>query len=144
MQLIGERNMPKFCLKFLDMFINRANPGKKGNNIMGAKTFHNQTNLDLSVQLEVRKGDKPGNTLCYKNYSLASGDSRYCEYSDSRNPYLDGILINGVNDDEMIASQQFVFHRGGPGSLDAKFNTHNTVTITMSANKDFDLSFSNS
>jgi hypothetical protein len=107
---------------------------------MGTKVFINKTGRDLSIQLEVRKGDRPGRTLKYQSFSLTSGQSQRITYSGPDNPYLDGISVNTVADGSLIAEQQFVFNRGS--ELDNQFNTHDTVIFGWQ-NDSIVLSFAN-
>jgi hypothetical protein len=97
---------------------------------MGAKTFVNKTNSSLTVQMFVRKGDNPANLLEVRSLVLSAGQSQNYTYSDSSNPYLNGVgvWVNGGKD--AISELQYVVTRGSP--VDDLFNTKSTVTISMS------------
>ena len=106
----------------------------------GKKKFINSTPMAISVQLWVRKGGDPGSTKSIKNFSLNPHHGCMESYGDDANPFLDGISINGVDQGETIAEQQFVFQRGN--ALDNGFNTNDTVTVRM-IEQNFVLEFSN-
>lgn len=96
---------------------------------MAGKTFINNTNYDLSVQLTVRKGANSGSEAGIVNFSLRHGNSSYVPYGDSDDPYLDGIAVNAVGGGNIIASQEFVITRGS--TIDNDFNTNNCVNFGM-------------
>ena len=96
---------------------------------MGAKTFKNQTNSQLSLQLFVRKGDDPASLLNVQSLMLAPGQSQNYNYSDNANPYLNGmgVVTNGGADG--ISAFQYVIQRGSP--VDNLYNQNSVVTISM-------------
>jgi hypothetical protein len=107
---------------------------------MGQKMFINNTTNNISVQLQVRRGDTPGHKKYDKDFSMSQGQHEMVSYSESSDPYLDGICVNTIDNGEIIATQQFVISRGSP--LDDDFNTNDTVTFTM-AKENIILAFSN-
>jgi hypothetical protein len=108
---------------------------------MGAKTFRNATQYDLSIMLTVRRGDQPGNEEGTKSFSLSKGQRQFVEYSSGANPYLDGIAVNAVEYGNIVASQEFVITRGS--QVDNEFNTNKCIDISMNETN-ITLSFHNS
>ncbi|MGE0321901.1 MAG: hypothetical protein AB7K71_07915 [Polyangiaceae bacterium] len=96
---------------------------------MGTKLFCNNTGKDLSVELEVRRGDSPSETLDMKSFSLSRGQSMSYTYSTPQNPYLNGMSVNAADGSSVIAEQQFIFKRGS--ELDNEFNMNDTVTFGL-------------
>lgn len=107
---------------------------------MGQKMFINKMGLAISVQLQVRMGDTPGHLKSVKDFSMSKDQSEMVIYSESSDPYLDGICVNAIDDGEIVATQQFVISRGSP--LDDDFNTNDTITFTKEM-ENINLSFSN-
>ncbi len=107
---------------------------------MGTKLFRNNTGKDLSVELEVRKGDSPSETLDMKSFSLSRGQSLNYTYSSDQNPFLNGMSVNAADGSSVIAEQQFIFKRGS--ELDNEFNMNNTVTFGLIA-QSITVAFSN-
>ncbi len=107
---------------------------------MGKKMFINNTGHDLSVQLQVRRGDTPGHLKGFKDFYMSKGQREMVEYSGPDNPYLDGISVNAIDSGEIVAEQQFVINRGS--SLDNDFNTNDTVTFNWET-ENITLAFSN-
>lgn len=108
---------------------------------MPGKTFRNQTSYDLSITLTPRAGDNPGNDLAPVSFSVRSGGSQYQAYGDDRNPYLDGIALNGAGNGGFIAAQEFAISRGS--AIDDGLNKNDHVNISQSGTA-FTLGFSNS
>jgi hypothetical protein len=97
---------------------------------MGAKTFRNQTNSSLTLTLFVRKGDNPANLLNVQSLTLGAGQAQSYTYSDSSNPYLNGMGATTTGGQDAISSYQYVIQRGS--AVDNLYNQNNTVTVSMS------------
>ncbi len=100
----------------------------------GRKKLINNTGKDLKVILVIRKGDHPDDTAGTLNVDLSAGtenesgeaqNSRWVEYGDDVNIYLNGIevelFINGIS----INQRRIVLERGI--GLDNDLNTNDTI-----------------
>lgn len=67
--------------------------------------------MNLSIDLTVRRGSNPDDTRKTVSVSLGTGDSEMVTYGNDENPYLDGMAINGVENGEIVATQDFTFER---------------------------------
>lgn len=94
---------------------------------MGAKTFINKTNAPVTLQLFVRQGDNPANLLNVQSLVVQAGQSVPYNYSDSANPYLNGLgaVLNASGN--LVQSFQYVTTRGS--AVDNLLNTNSIVTI---------------
>lgn len=97
---------------------------------MGAKTFRNQTNSSLTLQLFVRKGDNPASLLNIQSLVLGAGQSQAYTYSDSNNPFLNGMGVTTNGGSDAISAFQYVIQRGS--AVDNLYNQNSVVTISMS------------
>lgn len=97
---------------------------------MGAKTFSNKTSSSLILQLFVRKGDNPANLLNVQSLTLAAGQSQNYTYSDSSNPFLNGMGVATNGGSDAISSFQYVIQRGS--AVDNLYNQNSKITISMS------------
>lgn len=112
----------------------------KKEDIMGQKMFINNTEYNFSVELRVRSGDTPGHVKDVKNFSMSKGQRIMFKYSESSDPYLDGICVKTTDNGGIISTQHIVTVRGS--LIDNDFNTRDTVTFTME-NENIILAFSN-
>lgn len=108
---------------------------------MGVKTFINKSGYNLSVMLTVRMGEQPGHEMGVNGFALGPQGSLPVQYSDDRNPYLDGISVSAVGNGNLLTAQCSVVTRGS--GVDNALNTNNTVSVDVQ-NASLILGFSNS
>jgi hypothetical protein len=93
----------------------------------GRKLFTNRSNYQLAVTLQVRASADPGDTAGAREFALAPGESRWEEYGNEIDIYLNGLDLSAVSAGALIAQQHVVVTRGSP--LDDQLNTRNAVDI---------------
>jgi len=95
----------------------------------GKKTFHNQTNCNLSLTLYIREGDNPANNAGTQDIALSPYESKVVNYGDSHNIYLNGIVLVALLKGEVMSRQEFVVTRGS--QLDDKLNRNSIIEIVF-------------
>ncbi|MCD1257241.1 hypothetical protein B5M42_000130 [Paenibacillus athensensis] len=93
----------------------------------GRKTFHNQTNHNLSLTLYIREGENPSNSAGTQDMALSPYESKVVEYGNSRNIYLNGFVLVALLNGEIMSRQEFVVTRGS--QLDDKLNRNSIIDI---------------
>lgn len=111
----------------------------------GTKTIVNNSALELNVILRGRHGEDPqGVTLPPVSAKIAPHGSATLQYGDDHNPYLNTLEVEETSNGARIHQAFSVTARGGPGTLDALFNTNSTIAIVYdAAHYGFDLSAHN-
>jgi hypothetical protein len=94
---------------------------------MGAKTFTNNTNAAVTLQLIVRQGDDPTHILNAQSLVIQAGKSQAYTYSDSSNPYLNGLGVSLNANGNLVQSFQYVTTRGS--AVDNLLNQNSMVVI---------------
>ena len=91
----------------------------------GRKLFTNQTPYELHVTLVVRRSEDPRYTAGTTEFSLTPAESRWEEYGDAVDIYLNGMKLVAMADGARITEQHVVISRGS--RLDDELNTRNGV-----------------
>lgn len=98
----------------------------------GRKLFTNTSQVGLDVSLKIRASWDPRNQAGSKDFFLDAGESRWEDYGDDINIYLNGIRLAAIAQGSMIAQQWVVVERGAP--LDDQLNTRNAVDFAYANN----------
>jgi hypothetical protein len=93
----------------------------------GIKGLSNETGVLLQLVLFVRKGTEGVAILRNDNLTLRSNERVKCTYGSASDPYLSGLRITGLFQNDMKQTTQTVMKRGSP--LDAVLNTHTVVRV---------------
>lgn len=91
----------------------------------GRKFFTNRTPYLLAVTLVVRASEDPRNQAGIKDFMLGAHESRWEEYGNNIDIYLNGIKLAATYSGQMVAQQYIVILRGSP--LDNQLNMRNAV-----------------
>ena len=98
---------------------------------MAAKTFINQTNSELFIQLFLRSGSDPANGQGVQAVHLAVGQQKQVQYGNDQNPYLDGMAAMIVGGSDPAPSIfQYVLERSS--AVDNLYNQNDIITISSS------------
>lgn len=91
----------------------------------GRKLFTNRTPYNLEVSLRVRASEDPRNNAGTVDFDMASLQSKWQEYGNNVDIYLNGINLVAVFDGQIQAQQYLVVTRGS--QLDNQLNMNNGV-----------------
>lgn len=96
----------------------------------GSKTIQNSSNVQISVILWGRNGADPsGGNLPPVTATIAPGKSVSLQYGNDQNPYLNQLSAEENSNGSDIRQLFTCLTRGGPGTLDALFNTNSTLVL---------------
>ena len=97
----------------------------------GVKTLVNNSRHTIEVTLIGRRGSDPnGGDLPPVTVKIpAGGTAPYVRYGDDRNPFLNALEVRTGDRDSCAQACLRVTQRGGPGTLDDKFNANRVFKI---------------
>lgn len=96
----------------------------------GRKLFTNNSPYGMAVTLLVRASEDPRNQAGSEEFFLESRQSRWHEYGNHIDIYLNGINLVATTNGEIVGQQRVVITRGS--ALDDALNTRNAVDFDMS------------
>ncbi|QBD76698.1 hypothetical protein EPA93_12065 [Ktedonosporobacter rubrisoli] len=101
------------------------------------KTIVNRSSQQLRVTFLVRNGDDPNTPSDRKvSVDIPAGEMQeHIRYSDERNPYLNGVIIQLQDATSSIQQALYVLQRGKAGTMDYKLNTNTIFEISYSENE---------
>ena len=95
---------------------------------MPEKTITNTTNATLQLTLFVRQGDIPYLNSDTVSVELLPGETELVSYGDASNPYLNGVIMFTIFENNLYSKVQFI--TALQTELDTLLNTNNIFTIT--------------
>ncbi len=96
----------------------------------GSKTLKNNSAVALSVVLHGRKGADPGGgSLPPVSGQIPPNGQITLQYGNDQNPYLNSMDVEEASNGSDVRQTFAATSRGGPGTLDALFNTNSTLVI---------------
>lgn len=98
---------------------------------MAGKTFKNNSSQYLNITLLIRQGADVGKPSLEQNFSLNAGESKFVEYGNATNIYLNGLVFEwkDATSQSLNTDRQEVIARGSAPTFDWVLNTHSTITI---------------
>jgi hypothetical protein len=82
--------------------------------------------LDCAVG---RRGSNPSDDGARVSASIIPYTSETLQYGDDENPYMNALSFSAAEQDMKADVSLRAIERGGPGTLDALFNTNSIVTV---------------
>jgi hypothetical protein len=95
----------------------------------GRKLFTNNSDFTMAVTLLVRKGENPRDEAGRQELALSPGESRWEDYGDSHNVYLNGLLVAAIAGGRKFCQEFLVTWRGS--WIDEQLNTCNAVLLSV-------------
>lgn len=110
---------------------------------MAGKTFKNHSTQTINVTLLIRQGDNIQKPSIEQNFSINAGESKFVEYGNSTNIYLNGLVFQWKDEStkSMSTDRQEVIATGVAPTFDWVLNTHSIININSA--KGLDISASN-
>ncbi|MTH53577.1 hypothetical protein GKZ89_09195 [Bacillus mangrovi] len=94
----------------------------------GVKTLINTTSATLQITLFGRAGSNPVNQGAATNVTLLPNQTLTVQYGDDANPFLNGISVFAIADNDLYSKVQFVLATGS--ELDNVLNTNNVLVFS--------------
>lgn len=94
----------------------------------GVKTLINTTGATLEITLFVRQGSQPSNQDGSVSVTLQPFQTLTVQYGSAQNPFLNGISVFTINNNDLFSSVQFV--TASRSELDNLLNLNNVVLIS--------------
>ncbi|KPJ90231.1 MAG: hypothetical protein AMJ53_14365 [Gammaproteobacteria bacterium SG8_11] len=91
------------------------------------KTFTNQSDVELTMTLLIRKGEDPQENYGTKIVTLTPKSTKGVEFGNDKNAYLNGIRIEASCNGSTLLLEQRVYHRDS--EFDQILNNYNNVVI---------------
>lgn len=110
---------------------------------MAGKTFNNHSDQTINVTLLIRQGDNIQKPSLEQTFSIKPGESKFVEYGNSTNIYLNGLVFQWKDQStqSMSTDRQEVIATGVAPTFDWVLNTHSVININSA--KGLDISASN-
>ncbi|KZZ84002.1 MULTISPECIES: hypothetical protein [Bacillaceae] len=94
----------------------------------GVKTLINTTTATLQITLYARAGSNPVNQGPALNVTLLPNQTLTVQYGSDANPFLNGIAVFTIANNDLYSKVQFVLARGS--ELDNVLNNNNVLVIS--------------
>jgi hypothetical protein len=110
---------------------------------MAGKTFNNNSDQSINVTLLIRQGNDVGKPSLEQDFSINAGESKFIEYGNATNIYLNGLVFQWKDESSqsMSTDRQEVIARGSAPTFDWVLNTHSVININSA--KGLDISANN-
>ncbi|MCD7035148.1 DUF3344 domain-containing protein [Metabacillus sp. GX 13764] len=93
-----------------------------------SKTFINNSAATLQITLFLRQGTNPVNQDGTVSFNLAPFERRTVSYGDAENPFLNGLILTTLFDNDLYSKAEFVLERSS--ELDNLLNTNDFISFS--------------
>ncbi|KAB1078337.1 hypothetical protein [Methylobacterium soli] len=97
--------------------------------VAGRKLFSNRSSYAIAVTLVIRASDDPRHQAGVTEFRLNAGETRWEDYGNAVDIYLNGIKLVASFSSQLVAQQYLVIGRGSP--LDNALNCNNGVDFSF-------------